>query len=367
VKTAEAARALLSFVRSGNGVRISGEDDRGPETAGGEEALHFESGSFVLALSDFHARNGTRDRESETRHVRDQEGMVALLAAGRTLLIRFLLRARKEPEWTGERGQDWTQAPRAKADCIPASEQPARVQQVLSALERGPSWFALSRISGLREEALAFRPTLGWIEVELDGGREVGLEAFVRSLTPLEPKTQEDAHAAARGRAAAKVEHRLRWASDREATPEAWPEELTSPFAEIENALGTLGPDQRRDHALFGLRHRLWPEPAHRWIIVVEPAVSAHCPAAVIERAQGRLAAGEVLVDRREDRAGDAIIGIERRLRRRADGLLELKEDRWREDAVSRFADVCQSAFPATDLYGKVGDWWPWLVRARAC
>src|SRR5262249_47244519 len=176
---------------------------------------------------------------------------------GRTLLIRFLVRARKEPGWTGERGQDWTQAPRAKADCIPASEQPARVQQVLSALERGPSWFALSRISGLREEALAFRPTLGWIEVELDGGREVGLEACARPSSRLRQRGEEDAPAGARGRAGAKAGHRPGGASDGEATPGAWREELTSPFAEIENALGPRGPDQRRDHALFGLKHRL--------------------------------------------------------------------------------------------------------------
>src|SRR5262249_1203146 len=155
----------LAFVRTDHPVRVGGVDDRGPESVGREESLDFVEGAYVLTESDFHAYNGVRDDEHERVCVRDERGMVEHLEASRRELIRLLPRAREERGWAQPRGEDWDahlSRPRTPAAALSPAEAEARIEQVLSSLEQGPLWLRLSWISGLREEAVLFRPALGW-------------------------------------------------------------------------------------------------------------------------------------------------------------------------------------------------------------
>jgi hypothetical protein len=311
--TGEALEPLILFLRSGQRLHEAGGDDRGPESIGEELSLRFDGGSFTLTEARYHKYAGHLDEEHETRRTRDENGLRELLGCDRSLLIRLLLTARRLPQWPHREGR-----------ASPRARMLESIDEILSALATGPVWLPLSQLSGVREEGLVFRLSLGWRQIELDGGREVGLDALVRDLGPLEEET-----------AAARVQHLLKWGGPAAAQPEPLPADILAALERIERSAAALTPVARKqDRRLWRVLRELWPTPTRPLITAPAPAlVPLPAPSAdvdaLVRAAEAALISGSMLGERRERSADGETRGIERELKRRADGLFELREARW--------------------------------------
>ena len=175
--TDSAISKLIAIAKSGRTVHSAGADDRGRETAGGEVSLRCDEGVFVVETVDWHESNGFRDRESLTRWTRTERGVFELLEADRPLL-KSLLRAGDTFRTATTPAASTGTAPRS----VPAG--PESVEAILDRLEGGSEWLLLAVTPMSHEEALVYRPPLGWRHLETDCARDVELESVVRSLKP---------------------------------------------------------------------------------------------------------------------------------------------------------------------------------------